>query len=390
MYMGADDFCINCKRQGRVFCPHINSLYIKTALEANLKEDVSGPSPPNVFIGHFGYPNLNYGPMIAVGDTVDNPSKLYGLGFEDIVKKMSSLVRGQSKANAKMPTRIHEGLKETVMSVKSVDMEAKFSHKPLMRSSLDSVLQPMGPVAPLKELRITGNAAIPRIVDNLVDDKIGAADASIELFGRGFDSHYLTKLLSAGVLGKKNNQRLVPTRWAITATDDMLSKAVIEKVKELPSVEEFLVFTNEYLFNHFEVLVMPGNFEYEQFEAAVSEKAEESHVSEDWEGFDGRTKYSEAQGGGYYAARFGITEGLLKKVKKQGRVVLFREILPDYNLPVGVWEVRENARHAMQNIPRRFENLQQALGDIFTRLRVSRRIYLSKSRVLRQRRLTEF
>ncbi|MBM3229820.1 hypothetical protein FJZ26_05290, partial [Candidatus Parvarchaeota archaeon] len=407
--MAQDEFCLRCRLNARVFCPHLSAIRIKSALEASLKETVFGPSPPNVFVGHFGYPQVNAGPMIRAFtegeqenegtnqsistksspfgpsskacksnyETSDNPTGLYGLCFEEIIGKMSSLVRGQSKANVKMPKRMQEGLQESIMSVKSIDMEARFYHKPVLQVSVDAVVQPMGPSAHLRKLIIAGNPSIPRLVDNLIDDKISSVDASIELYEHGFDSHYLTKLLTCGVLGRAGKQKLVPTKWAITAMDDTLSKALVEEIKQLPQVEEFMVFTNEYLFNHFEVLVMPGAWEYEQFEAAVdATDARNSHVSEDWEGFGGRTKYSQAQGGGYYAARLGICEGLARILKKQGGVVLFREILPDYNVPVGVWEVRENARHAMQNPPRRFETKEAAFDDIFSRLRVPRIEYL--------------
>jgi hypothetical protein len=38
--------------------------------------------------------------------------------------------------------------------------------------------------------------------------------------------------LSIGVLGLKKDKKLVPTRWAITATDDILAKKLLEKVKQ--------------------------------------------------------------------------------------------------------------------------------------------------------------
>ncbi len=74
----------------------------------------------------------------------------------------------------------------------------------------------------------------------------------------------------------------------------------------------------------------------------------------------------------------------------QGRVTVIREILPDYTIPVGVWEVRENARHAMMKQPFRSDNLKAALGNAFSRLRVPRMRYLEKTRILRQMKISDF
>ena len=52
----ADDLCPACRRNGRVFCPHRPILAIKAELSQALsKTEVFGPSPPNVFVGHFGF-----------------------------------------------------------------------------------------------------------------------------------------------------------------------------------------------------------------------------------------------------------------------------------------------------------------------------------------------
>jgi hypothetical protein len=77
-------------------------------------------------------------------------------------------------------------------------------------------------------------------------------------------------------------------------------------------------------------------------------------------------------------------------MRRQARVVIFREIYDSYIMPVGVWEVRENVRKAMENPPRKFSTLKEALLDINTRLRIPVRKYVEKSEILRQRRIGDF
>ncbi|MFA5105538.1 MAG: hypothetical protein WC506_01120 [Candidatus Micrarchaeia archaeon] len=385
-----DDLCPACKRNGRVFCPHSSSLFVKAEVETKLSENMAGPSPPNMFIGTYGYPNISAGPMISIGASVDDPAKMYGMEYQEIIRQRSNMVIGRQAQSIFSRTRKLGELQDAIMSTKDVDMEAVFREKPRLSLSMDNILQPMGPTAALKDFSVIGNPAVPRVVDQIRNDNILAVDALSELTGKGFDSHYLTKLLSAGILGRREQKKMVPTRWAITATDDMVGKQMLEKVRLLPQAEEFMVFSTEYLFNHFEVIVLPGAFEFEQFEAWMGADPKYASISEEYEGFEGRTAYAFTQGGGYYACRFGVAWGLLNALKMQGRVTVIREILPDYTIPVGVWEVRENARHAMMKKPFRFDNLKAALDNAFTRLKVPRLRYLEKTRILRQSKISDF
>jgi hypothetical protein len=59
-------------------------------------------------------------------------------------------------------------------------------------------------------------------------------------------------------------------------------------------------------------------------------------------------------------------------------------------MPVGVWEVRENVRRAMQGRAKKFESLQEALDDISTRLKIPISEYAKRSNILMQKRLEEF
>ena len=59
-------------------------------------------------------------------------------------------------------------------------------------------------------------------------------------------------------------------------------------------------------------------------------------------------------------------------------------------MPVGVWEVRENVRHAFESEPVKFATREEALAHVASRLSIPLAEYMRKSKVLLQRRLTEF
>jgi hypothetical protein len=392
--MASDSLCPNCKRQGRVYCPHKPSLAIAAELRQSIKQDIFGPTPPNVFVGHNFYPNLYWGPLVALSHegVADSPADWYGMNFDQIIRQRSLLVRGKKRMDAKSVSytteRILSNTQDAIMSIKPIDVEAHFSKKPEFRIELDSVHAPMGASAPIEKLSLAENPKIPKRVDELINERILASDAISELSRAGLDNYYLTKLISAGLLGRKDSRKLVPTKWSITAIDDMLAKTLMEKIRLAPEVSEFLVFENQYLYNHFVILLAPGAWEYEQFEAWATGGLN-ANISEEYEPYFGRGDYAESQGGGYYAARIGVCEYLASK-NRQARAVVFREIQPEYEMPVGVWEVRENVRHAMKKPPRKFGSLHEAMGVIAGRLRIPKSSYLKLSRILRQKRLVDF
>ena len=380
--------CASCIKNRRVFCPHIFSRELAAQMQPKLKQDIFGPTPPNIFVGHNFYPKVYAGPTVAVGEVLDSPSDWYGLDFGGIMRQRAMQVQGKKLMGLQPTGKIIEQVRESIMSVKPVDVEVHFSKAPKFGMGYDEVHSPTGPSAEIEKMEIADNPKIPKKVDEMVEEGILAAAAVRELAHGGFDNYYITKLLTAGLLGKKQDRKLVPTKWGITAADDMLGKIAMEKIREMPQISSYYVFSNEYLHNHFEVLLMPGAWEYEQFETMVHGGGH-GEISQEHEPNWGRSEYAARQGGGYYAARLGVCEGLLG-MRRQARAVLFREIGEGYVIPCGVWEMRENARHAFMGSAQKFSSLQEALVAVAGRLKVPIAKYERMSSILAQSRLSDF
>lgn len=408
--------CDNCKRQGRVWCPHNTVFEIRQKLAPSMKKEMFGPAP-NVFVGHNFYPNVYFGPLVSAQACEDEPSKMYGMTLSQIIESRASLVRGMNRMNVKSGGRILEESQAAAMSIKPVDVEARFTKEPSFAMEFDDVSHPVGASAPIEKFRLAENATVPKKVDEFYNSDVLAKEALTELLVSGFDVHYLTKLLTSGILGKQENRKLVPTKWAITATDDMAAKRFMESVREHREIEEPRVYSNTYLDNHFEILLLPGNWEYEQFEVALTKEIEgrkrksdaagisamqyssapwgewisdgRINLSEEHEHYFGRSDYAQRQGGGYYAARFAVAEALYN-MGRQARAIVFREIGTGYIVSVGVWEVRLGVQHAFLNKPEKFQSTADALSYLSQKLCVPVSVYAKNSKVLSQRRLTEF
>lgn len=393
--------CLTCKG-GRLLCgagscPLLQRIQLRSPFEEKLSQDMFGPSP-SIFVGWRGYPDVFAGPLTSINPEkaglLDDPGGWYGLDFNDIINLRSQLVRSKGVVNVRSKNRFVEDNREIALSVKPTEVEVHFKKKPSFGMSFSPISQPMGPSGELDRLRVTENPKIPPKVDYVLSDDLKAVEQAKVLYDGNFDVYYLTRVLSSGAMGLRQNQVMVPTRWSITAVDDIIGKALMECIREFPFINEFRVYSNTYLENHFEILLMPGAWEFEQFEAWAPQTLwtlsyDEPVIAEEHESYEGRSDYALNEGGGYYAGRLGVVEAL-HDMGRQARVVIFREIHEGYVMPVGVWEVRENVRKAMQRPYLKFGSLREAFGYLKSRLRIPIGKYVQRSEVLSQRRLSDY
>ncbi len=384
----------------RPFCIHKSYplpkiSQIQKKIEENLKQDFFGPSV-SVFVGHNFYPNVYVGPMASLESelqNIDNPASWFGLDYSKIIEMRSLLLRSKQKENIFSHSRFIEENQELALAEKPTETEIFFKKKPVFSFQLSEYTQPMGPTGTLEKMKITENTKINQKVEYIIRDDLKAVEAAYLLYQNNQDVYKITTILSAGILGKQDDRKLVPTRWSLTASDDIIAKKLMGKIRDYKEISDYFVFTSSYMDNHFTVLLMPGSWEFENFEvwAPGSNWAEptQSKIIEEYEPFDGRTKYAEKQAGGYYATRLGVTE-YLEKINRQAKAVVFREVGEGYSIPLGVWQVRENVRNAMKSKSLRFSTQKEALDYIRTKLRIKLEDYIRNSKILNRKTLFNF
>ena len=374
-------------------CARARSLFrVKSLLKS---EEFSGTSP-SVFVGHVGYPYLNVGILSPPERTdqaweYDAPSHWASndYGTSKIIELRTALVNSRFKAPVRGSTKFLEMTQEIGMAAKPVDVEITLSKIPRFSWFTDSVAKPMGPNATLKQATMTENPKIPTAIEKVVDDSgLKASEAITSLYRHGFDENQLAKLLSVGTIGLPHNRRIVPTRWSTTATDDILGDYLREEIKQFP-LTDYRAFFGSYLGNNFLILCYPEIYSYELFEMfAQPVNPHEPAFTTDAEPFEGRSTYAENTAGGFYAARLAIMEGL-KKMKRQSAVIALRFITGEYEVPLGVFVVREAARRAMHAKPLEFssEVLMATYAEHLARKRfgIELSAILRRSKVLDQR-----
>jgi DNA repair protein NreA len=365
-----------------------------------LREQFFGSSPAP-FVGSFGYPLVNVG-LLSPPETRDDAWEFDAPRFwaesrkriPEIVQYRSSLINSRAKSRIKSPGKLLDLSQQVGMASRPVDVEVFLKKRPSLRMSLDASAAPLGPTAEMQRIVITENPKIHTKVDKVHDDAdLKAADALSYLYRSGFDENFLSRILSVGTVGIGANRKLVPTRFAITATDDTLGKQLIRKIRNFGSLAEYSAYFGSHLGNYFLILVFPEVWSYELFETLQGS----SQFTTDYEPYAGRKAYVQQTAGGYFAARLPIVEKLVA-LRRQGSVLAIRMITRDYSVPLGVWVVREAARNAMQQKPVTFASLPLMLEYAKTviRNRFGHDIspILERSRLLKnlltQRKLTDF
>src|SRR5690606_11870238 len=193
------------------------------------------------------------------------------------------------------------------------------------------------------------------------DNDLKASDAIVELYLRGVEVSKIHKVLSVGMLGLKKGRRLVPTRWSISATDDIISGRLIkENESNHPSLELFEVTQYSHLANKYSVVLMPDDTWSFEMIASWCTGNGQIATGSDYEDARGLDHYPTIAGA-YFAARLAVAEHLARR-RRKGAALVLREIHPEYVIPLGVWQVREGVREALRKAPQKFENIERALS----------------------------
>lgn len=409
--LGARDSqrCVVCKGSkllcGKDRCPLMIKFYSQSrSMPMMDAKEIAGSSPPAVFVGRYGYPKVEIGPLLPpiLGDTteMDTPEMWGGKGIDEIVDFRFRLIRGKHRIDARdfrSGGRIVDQVQELALTRDPLDIEASFRQKPRGRVILDDEVQPFGPSAPLERMR-SGNGYFHRDLEKVFyDTDQRAVEAVTDLYRKGTLISEIQKAFSVGTMGVDKRRRFVPTRWSITAVDDIIGKDMLGSTRYQPTIDDFRIYHWEALDNRWLILFLPCSWRYELIEAwypntTWNPAGREIYIISDHEFYDGRKEYAHI-GGCYYAARMAVNELLMEEGRQAG-VVIFREAHPGYVMPVGVWNVRENVRAALQTLPHRFDSLEGALQHLDRSMDIPRKRWIANSGILKdwmtQRRLDDF
>lgn len=387
---------------------------IKTRLKKNWYEFVNanskrftnrvidGSSPPSVFVGEYGYPHVRVGPMVPPyhGDTsiLDNPELWLGKSLEEIVNYRINLLKGTMIHNvSKISDRYIESLQDMALSKRAVDSTMTFEKTPsqylnemvLSKSDLEEI--PTVFSAPVSDFKIYPSTSDEKIEKKYYDGDLLASDAVVELYDNNVDITRIARVLSIGMLGRKKNRKLVPTKWSITAADDIVSMNLLKKIKDNSVLDCYLVFDFNHLGNYYSIIFIPDDvWNFEMIESWIDTNGR-VHIGSDYESGKNIDHYPSIAGA-YFAARLAAAEYLFKKRKKSS-VLILREIHPEYFMSLGVWQIREGIRESLKWKGKKFETFDSALKYGVSKTSLSINEWIKNSSIMRnknQKRISDY
>ena len=367
---------------------YLNRLNSKYSFRYSMDaQQVSGASPPSIFIGRKGYPKVYVGPLVPAvhGDTstMDTPERWQGKTAEDVIDFRLQLVRGKQLVGIRDLDKT-QLVRDIALAKDPVSMDVEFENKP-RGIFFHEDMQPFGPSGQIKTVEASVGKYDQRMEKAYYDTDLLAKDAVTTLYEKGVLISSLQKAFSTGAFGM--DRKLVPTRWSITAVDDTLGKYLLDDIRSYPILDMYQVYEFGAMNNYFVVLLMPTLWQYESIEAFMKIFGNEEVVFSDWEPHEGKKEYATI-GGCYYSGRLAIAEKL-KEMKVQAGAIIFREAYTGY-IPLGVWLVRENMRQAMKTKPEEFCDMNSALTHISLKLRLPFQRYRQISILLKQRKISDF
>jgi len=162
------------------------------------------------------------------------------LRIEDILNYRLSLVRCYRFVKVESVEDPYIlSLHELALSYIPVDMRVELKKNPSKLPLFDDVMPPLGPSSLLNRYEILSNIKSDKVIEKVYYDKdLRANESVIKLYNKNVELSRIVKVFSLGMLGIKKNRKLVPTRWSITAVDDIISKDLIKKIKQFNTIDK--------------------------------------------------------------------------------------------------------------------------------------------------------
>ena len=350
--------CAVCKGRGWCGLPRCPVLSrFRAQVSVSPSEQYAGCAP-SVFVGSRGYPRPRSGPLMSTD--ADQPPEWIAqeLDIEQIIAIRARTIRGTISAQTYLSS-----LQEIALSSQPLEVEVAFERPPRFDLIFDGTVTPIGLSGSIRRLQVVDHPRVDRVVDRVTTDTdLGAAQGCTILREANIDVYRISQLLTSGLLGRR--RRLVPTRWAITATDDMVFSGLRPRLLRAHSLDHIQLFSTTLYGNTIICLLVPGDWSFEMIEIWGKHSlwgGENDIILEDGER-QKRTAYSSISGA-YYAARLAVAEHLTG-IHRTARVLVVRSVSQEYWAPLGTWVIREVTRKALQENPMTFDNIDIAAGAI--------------------------
>lgn len=298
-------------------------------------------------VGEKNYPNLK---VHSISNNLKENSffktaDIVKKDYSEIIKlKARNILGSTSNLNVKsFNDRITREISDIYKSKKEVSFSSEFEDdlkfEKIILSKESGVI---GANNNLKSLEANENISVSNLIEKYTSSDIKSREAIIELYEKGVNEHQIINLLALGSFGIEINKKLVPTKWAISAYDQIIEKYLFDKIRNYKLIDDYRVFYYENKGNFFLVILFP-HFLMGEMQEVMPNKW---NGSDFFNNFNKLDKEKPSISGAYWANKVAIFE-YLNKIKRQASFLSIR-IIDGYDLPLGVVFVRESIRAGMR------------------------------------------
>ncbi len=319
---------------------------------------VSVFSPPEIYVGEFGYPRVQIGFVGTLNlrvkpNVLSSPEIWVTMGRQDFFRLRSEMFRFIQKVDISENNPWIEFLQNIVMANNFIKVNVSAYKIPKRKSYFLPIGIPFGPVVLVNDAYIESDFSIDPYVERIISKDLVSRVSVWSLYQYGKRYYEIVQLMSLGLIGKLNHRKLLPTRYAMGAVESILVSRLKEEVMRYPPIDLFEIHKFNAFGDKFIVVLAPGdlNFIY----SVLSNKSEESKIdskiiSAFVNGNLSDVSFQDAPD----CVKFPILE-YLYNIQRSASAIVFRYSKDRINRNMGSWFVRNSIKMALNQRPKIFE-----------------------------------
>ncbi len=323
-------------------------------------------SPPEIYVGEFGYPRVQIGFVGALNlrvkpNILSSPEIWITMGRQDFFRMRSEMFRFIQQVDITSKNPWIEFLQNIVLSNNFIKVNVSAFRIPKRKAYFLPIGIPYGPVVKINNAYLESEYSVDPYVERIVSKDIISKKSVWSLYQYGLKFNEIVQLMSLGLIGRLEHRKLLPTRHAMGAVESILVSRLRDEVHRFPSIDLFEVHKFNAFGDKFIVVLAPGDphILYD----IISDKTENPNVtSEVISAFINDRLESIQFQDAPDCVQFPILE-YLYSIQRKASAIVFRYSKDRINRNMGSWFVRNAIKNALQKRPKIFE-----LSDIIYQL----------------------
>ncbi len=326
---------------------------------------VTAFSPPGIVVEPLKYPIVRASVLASTQASefisiYDHPDSWRGLDSDAILKMRKCLFRFGAQVDAKTmePSPLVDTLQTVALSVNPLALHFEVSDIPQKDLVPLGGLLPTGPAVDARNATILNEPETSRVAEKITEQDIPAAEAIWKLLDYEYTLDQVARLMSVGLLGMKDNRRLIPTKSAYKATIDAFVNRAIMELIDRPLTSKFTLSTAELHGDVFTIFAQPGMPRVDYLRVQRTELGIERGFS-----FEGIKNVSLDPKTSVFAdnARFAVYHDFVQR-RRGCQITVFHMSRNQRSEMLGPWRVRAGVKGALESDMLELDSRENALA----------------------------